>query len=180
MTYKLDVNQPIPDEVGIDIAQRSAMRQFPGVLSDDDLQHVALTYLEYIRKGKEWRLACKSAILSVRRALTARNKIVATTADTTYVDIEQHPDSGGILSTESQTSSWSHGDMEQVSSTQPSHDALGVVRRINMPSDVVRCWSEDWSDNEIAEHFGVSRMTAWRWRKKASKQLRDFGRDFSL
>jgi len=180
MTYKLDVNNPIPDEIGIDIAQRSAMRQFPGVLSDDDLQHIALTYLEYIRKGKEWRLACSSAILSVRRSLTSRNKVVATSAATTYVDIEQHPDSGGILSSESQTSSWAHRDLERVSSTQQSHDTLGVVSRLDMPQAVVRFWFEGWSDTEISEHLGVSRMTAWRWRKKAKKQLRDFGRDFNL
>jgi len=171
-TYDLDTSKPIPDEVGIDLCQRSAMAQFPGVLSDDELQLVALTYLEYIRKGKDWPLACSAAILSVRRALASRGKIIATKSAVELVHVEQMWDPADLGLHQKQ---WNPEDVGSVSTTQPTHDAIGASDRLwEFPPDLVEMWSDSRTDTEIAGYYGVSRMTAWRWRQRAAKKLKAF------
>ena len=146
------------------------MAQFPGVLSDDELQLVALTYLEYIRKGKDWPLACSAAILSVRRALASRGKIIATKSAVELVHVEQMWDT-----TEGHQQQWNPEDVESVSTKQPTNDAVGARDRLwSFPVDLVEMWSNGYTDTDVSEHYGVSRMTAWRWRKRAARLLKAF------
>jgi len=170
--YDLDQDKPIPDEVGIDVSQRSAMAQFPGSLSDDDLQGVALTYLEYVRKGKDWPLACSAAILSVRRALSSRGKIISTAAHLVFGAVEQAPNESDVLQGPD-NGYWGLNDVDKVSSLQPDYCVVGIKDTLatTFPAPLVGLWEDGYTDTEIAAQFGVARMTAWRWRQKAQRLL---------